>query len=192
MLKSYNTQKIICGCDEAGRGCLAGPVFAAAVILPKKFKHSLLNDSKKLNKKSRNILREIIEKEALYWSVSKVSERQIEKHNILNSSIQAMHLSIKKIQTDIDLIIVDGNKFKKYKKIPHKCIIKGDQKYNSIAAASILAKTHRDDFMMSLHLKLPEYKWHENKGYPTKKHKEAIKQFGISSFHRKTFNYKIN
>jgi len=190
MLKSYSTQKVICGCDEAGRGCLAGPVFAAAVILPKDFKHYLLDDSKKINKKSRETLRKIIEKEALYWSVSKVSERQIEKYNILNSSIQAMHLSIKKIQTDIDLIIVDGNKFKKYKKIPHKCIIKGDQKYNSIAAASILAKTHRDDFMMSLHLRLPEYKWHENKGYPTKKHKEAIKQFGISSFHRKTFNYK--
>ena len=190
MLKSYNTQKIICGCDEAGRGCLAGPVFAAAVILPKNFKNNLLNDSKKLNKNSRNILRKVIEKEALYWSVSKVSEKQIDKVNILNASIRAMHLSIKNIQTDIDLIIVDGNRFKQYKQTPHKCIIKGDQKYNSIAAASILAKTHRDEFMLKLHLKYPQYNWKQNKGYPTKKHKEAIAKYGINKFYRKTFNFK--
>jgi len=192
MLKSYNTQKIICGCDEAGRGCLAGPVFAAAVILPKNFKNNLLNDSKKLNKNSRNILRKVIEKEALYWSVSKVSEKKIDKINILNASITAMHLSIKKIQTNIGLIIVDGNKFKNYHKTPHKCIIKGDQKYNSIAAASILAKTHRDEFMIKLHLKYPQYNWKQNKGYPTRKHKEAIEKYGISKFHRKTFNFQIN
>tara|TARA_B100001029_G_C14942501_1_gene384015 strand:+ start:264 stop:851 length:588 start_codon:yes stop_codon:yes gene_type:complete len=192
MLKTYNTHKIICGCDEAGRGCLAGPVFAAAVILPKKFKNKLLNDSKKLNAKSRDILRTIIENEALYWCVSKVSEKQIDKLNILNASIKAMHLSIKKIRANIDLIIVDGNRFKKYKQINHKCIIKGDQKYNSIAAASILAKTHRDEFMFQLHLKYPQYNWKQNKGYPTKKHKEAIARYGISKFHRKSFNFQIN
>ena len=192
MLKPYNTQKIICGCDEAGRGCLTGPVFAAAVILPKKFKNNLLDDSKKLNNKSRDVLRKIIEKEALYWSVSKVSENQIDKINILNASIKAMHRSIQKIKTNIDLIIVDGNRFKKYKKIPHQCIIKGDQKYNSIAAASILAKTYRDEFMIKLHLKCPQYNWAQNKGYPTKKHKEAIAKYGISKFHRKTFNFQIN
>jgi ribonuclease HII len=191
MLKSYNTKKIICGCDESGRGSLAGPVFASAVILPKKFKHELLNDSKKISKKSRDLLRKIIEKEAIFWSVSKSSERRIEEINILNASIEAMHKSINKLKNNIDLIIVDGNRFKKYKKIRHECIVKGDQKYKSIAAASILAKTHRDEFMMKLHLKLPQFLWNKNKGYPTKTHKEAIAKFGISKFHRKTFNCEI-
>ena len=146
-LKTYNSKIIVCGCDEAGRGCLAGPVFAAAVILPSNFNNPLLNDSKKISEKGRDNLREIIEKEAYFWSVSRVNARQIEKINILNASIKAMHLSLNKLNTKVDLIIVDGNKFKNYKNIPHKCIIKGDQKYKSIAAASILAKTHRDEFM---------------------------------------------
>ena len=191
-MKNYNSKIKVCGCDEAGRGCLAGPVFAASVILPVNFNHKLLNDSKKISKKSRNILRQVIENEAIFWSVSKVGVKQIEKINILNASIKAMHLSLNKLNIEIDLIIVDGNKFKKYKKIRHKCIIKGDQKYKSIAAASILAKTHRDEFMEKIHLEYPKFNWQQNKGYPTRKHKEAIKQFGLNKHHRKTFNYKIN
>tara|TARA_B100000674_G_scaffold264735_1_gene218535 strand:+ start:711 stop:1316 length:606 start_codon:yes stop_codon:yes gene_type:complete len=191
-LKTYNSKIIVCGCDEAGRGCLAGPVFAAAVILPSNFNNPLLNDSKKISEKGRDNLRELIEKEAYFWSVSRVNARQIEKINILNASIKAMHLSLNKLNTKVDLIIVDGNKFKNYKNIPHKCIIKGDQKYKSIAAASILAKTHRDEFMKKIHFKFPNYHWNKNKGYPTKKHKESINKYGLNKYHRTTFNYKIN
>ena len=191
-MKTYNSKIIVCGCDEAGRGCLAGPVFAAAVILPSNFNNPLLNDSKKISEKGRDNLREVIEKEACFWSVSRVNARQIEKINILNASIKAMHLSLNKLNTKVDLIIVDGNKFKNYKNIPHKCIIKGDQKYKSIAAASILAKTHRDEFMKKIHFKFPNYYWNKNKGYPTKKHKESINKYGLNKYHRTTFNYKIN
>ena len=186
-LNSYNKKLIVCGCDEAGRGALAGPVFAAAVILPKKFYHPLLNDSKKISEKTRNLLRVFIEKNAVSWAVAKVSPKRIDKINILNASIEAMHKAIKKINYKMDLLIIDGNRFKDYKKIKHKCIIKGDSKYNSIASASILAKTHRDDYMRKLHENESSFNWAKNKGYPTKEHKLKIKKFGLSKYHRITF-----
>lgn len=186
-LNSYNKKLIVCGCDEAGRGALAGPVFAAAVILPKKFYHPLLNDSKKISEKTRNLLRVFIEKNAISWAVAKVSPKRIDKINILNASIEAMHKAIKKINYKMDLLIIDGNRFKDYKKIKHKCIIKGDSKYNSIASASILAKTHRDDYMRKLHENESSFNWSKNKGYPTKEHKLKIKKFGLSKYHRITF-----
>lgn len=176
------------GCDEAGRGCLAGPVFAAAVILPEDFSNELLNDSKKLSEKNRYNLRTLIEKEASYWAVGIVDNNEIDEINILNASFLAMHRAIDKLGIVPEHIIVDGNRFKKYKEISHDCIVKGDGKFLSIAAASILAKTYRDDFMKEIHNKHPEYDWISNKGYPTKKHREAIKNIGISSYHRKTFN----
>jgi ribonuclease HII len=176
------------GCDEAGRGCLAGPVFAAAVILPEDFSNELMNDSKKLSEKKRYELRSIIEKEALYWAVGIVDNNEIDEINILNASFLAMHRAIDDLGVIPEHIIVDGNRFKKYKTISHECIVKGDGKYMSIAAASILAKTYRDDFMNEIHKKHPEYDWVSNKGYPTKKHREAIKNVGITSFHRKSFN----
>ena len=189
MLKQYFTEeKIEAGCDEAGRGCLAGPVFAAAVILPKDFKNELLNDSKKLSKKNREILREIIIKNAISWAVAKVDNKKIDEINILNASFLAMHKAIKKLKTKPGLLLIDGNRFKEYKNIPHNCIIKGDGKYMSIAAASILAKTFRDDFMIRLHKKYPVYDWDNNKGYPTKKHREAITKYGITKYHRLSFN----
>lgn len=189
MLKQYFTEeKIEAGCDEAGRGCLAGPVFAAAVILPKNFKNELLNDSKKLSKKNREILREIIIKNAISWAVAKVDNKKIDEINILNASFLAMHKAIKKLKTKPGLLLIDGNRFKEYKNIPHNCIIKGDGKYMSIAAASILAKTFRDDFMIRLHKKYPVYDWDNNKGYPTKKHREAITKYGITKYHRLSFN----
>lgn len=186
-MKIYNKNLIICGCDEAGRGSLAGPVFASAVVLPKKFFHPLLNDSKLINEKTRYKLRAIIEKNAISWSIAKVSPKRIDKINILNASIEAMHKAIKKINTEIDLLIVDGNRFKPFKNINHKCIIKGDAKFISIASASILAKTYRDDYMQRLSKKTNVYNWKMNKGYPTKEHKEKIKQFGLSPYHRMTF-----
>lgn len=176
------------GCDEAGRGCLAGPVYAAAVILPEDFSNELLNDSKKLTEKNRYKLREIIEKEALYWAVGVVDNDEIDKINILNASFLAMHRAIGKLGVVPEHIIVDGNRFTKYKDISHDCIIKGDGKFMSIAAASILAKTYRDDFMNNIHIEFPGYDWKSNKGYPTKKHREAIKNIGITTYHRKTFN----
>lgn len=189
MLKQYFTEeKIEAGCDEAGRGCLAGPVFAAAVILPKDFKNELLDDSKKLSKKNREILREIIVENAVAWSVAKVNNKKIDEINILNASFLAMHKAIKKLKTKPGLLLIDGNRFKEYKNIPHNCIIKGDGKYMSIAAASILAKTFRDDFMIRLHKKYPVYDWDNNKGYPTKKHREAITKYGITKYHRLSFN----
>tara|TARA_B100000767_G_scaffold187282_1_gene174683 strand:+ start:2559 stop:3143 length:585 start_codon:yes stop_codon:yes gene_type:complete len=175
------------GTDEAGRGCLAGPVTAAAVILPPDFDEPLLNDSKKITEKQRFYLRPIIEKSAVAFSVAHCSVNEIDEINILNASIKAMHKAIRKLKITPIHILVDGNKFHPFKKIPHQCVIKGDGKYQNIAAASILAKTHRDDLMIALDKKKPEYDWKNNKGYPTKKHREAISANGIDSNHRKTF-----
>jgi ribonuclease HII len=175
------------GCDEAGRGCLAGPVFAAAVILPKDYTNPLLNDSKKLNEKQRHFLRPQIEQDAIAWAVAEVSAAEIDKINILNASILAMHRAIEQLGTQPESLLIDGNRFKKYKSIPHHCIIKGDGKFLSIAAASILAKTYRDIYMESIHDEYPIYKWNENKGYPTKAHREAIKINGSNIHHRLSF-----
>lgn len=175
------------GCDEAGRGCLAGPVAAAAVILPDHFYTPLLNDSKQVCEKTRFKLKDIIEEQALAWAVAFVDHTRIDQINILNASIMAMHLALEKLKIKPAYIIVDGNRFKPYKKTPHSTIIKGDGKYMSIAAASILAKTHRDLLMQKLHLEFPEYGWHENKGYPSPGHKQAIARYGISPYHRKSF-----
>lgn len=185
--KNYSGKLLECGCDEAGRGCLAGPVIAAAVILPNDFVCELLNDSKQLSEKQRDFLRIIIEKEALAWSVAAVDNHEIDRINILNSSILAMHKAIDGLKIQPEYIIVDGNRFKPYKDIQYTTIVKGDGKYLSIAAASILAKTHRDELMQKLGREFPEYDWKKNKAYPTKKHKEAIKKFGLTPYHRITF-----
>jgi len=193
MLKKYYKKAVIeAGCDEAGRGCLAGPVFAAAVILPSNFKNTLLNDSKKINEKNRYLLREVILKEAIAWAVGIVDNEGIDEINILNASIKAMHLALDKLNIEPKHIIIDGNRFKKYKEIEHTCIIKGDSKYMSIAAASILAKTFRDDYMLEINEEFPVYSWHKNKAYPTKLHREAIKEYGICKYHRKTFRLLPN
>ncbi len=175
------------GTDEAGRGCLAGPVTAAAVILPPDFDEPLLNDSKKLSEKQRCFLRPIIEAKAIAFAVAHCTPKEIDKINILNASIRAMHKAIKKLSVTPTHILVDGNRFHAYKNIPHKCIIKGDGKYQNIAAASILAKTYRDEFMQKLSRKYPQYNWESNKGYPTKKHRQAIKEYGATLHHRKSF-----
>ncbi|HKL09778.1 MAG TPA: ribonuclease HII [Bacteroidales bacterium] len=175
------------GCDEAGRGCLAGPVVAAAVILPADFTHPLLNDSKILTEKKRYQLREVIENSALAFGIGILDNKKIDEINILKSSILAMHSALNELKTKFEHIIIDGNKFLHYKNIPHQCIIKGDSKYYSIAAASILAKTYRDDIMNELHELHPEYNWRKNKGYPTKQHREAIKKFGPTPYHRMSF-----
>ena len=189
MLEScYYKGKIEAGCDEAGRGCLAGSVYAAAVILPEGYQNELLNDSKQLTEKRRYELREMIERDAVAWAVGIVTPEEIDKINILNASILAMHRALDQLQVRPEAIIVDGNRFKKYKDLPHTTIVKGDGKYLSIAAASILAKTYRDDYMNQLAEEYPQYDWKSNKGYPTKKHREAIKQYGITPYHRKTFN----
>lgn len=187
MLKHYKSKLIIAGCDEAGRGCLAGPVVAAAVILPKSFKNKMLNDSKVLSEKKRDLLRPIIEKEAIAWAVGIVSPKEIDKINILNASFLAMHRAIDSLSTKAELLLIDGNRFNPYSEIPHECIIKGDGKYLSIAAASVLAKTYRDDIMKELDLSFPAYNWKQNKGYPTKQHRKAIAEFGANKHHRKTF-----
>ena len=188
MLKlKFSDHKIECGTDEAGRGCLAGPVTAAAVILKKKFLNNDINDSKKLSKKNRYKLKEIIESEALEFSFAHIFPKKIDEINILNASILAMQKSIGKLATKIDFIIVDGNKFKSYKNIPHQTIIKGDEKFLSIAAASIIAKTERDNYMNKIHNEYPQYGWDKNKGYPTKFHKKAILKYGITKYHRKSF-----
>tara|TARA_B110000879_G_scaffold129935_1_gene170712 strand:- start:193 stop:789 length:597 start_codon:yes stop_codon:yes gene_type:complete len=187
MLKHYKSKLIIAGCDEAGRGCLAGPVVAAAVILPKSFKNKMLNDSKVLSEKKRDLLRPIIEKEAIAWAVGIVSPKEIDKINILNASFLAMHRAIDSLSTKAELLLIDGNRFNPYSEIPHECIIKGDGKYLSIAAASVLAKTYRDDIMKELDLSFPAYNWKQNKGYPTKQHRKAIAKFGANKHHRKTF-----
>lgn len=175
------------GCDEAGRGCLAGPVVAAAVILPVNFSHTLLNDSKQINEKNRNILRTVIEQEALSYAVAFVNNEKIDEINILKASIHAMHLALNKLHKQPEHIIIDGNKFYPYKNTPFKTIIKGDGKYASIAAASILAKTYRDEYMAQQALKYPQYIWTKNKGYPTKAHREAIAKYGACPLHRKSF-----
>jgi len=189
MLKGhYYEGKIEAGCDEAGRGCLAGSVYAAAVILPENYQNDLLNDSKQLTEKRRYELREIIERDAVAWAVGIVTPEEIDKINILNASILAMHRALDQLKVRPEAIIVDGNRFKKYKDLPHTTIVKGDGKYLSIAAASILAKTYRDDYMNQLAKEYPQYDWLSNKGYPTKKHREAIKQYGITPYHRKSYN----
>ena len=189
MLEScYYKGKIEAGCDEAGRGCLAGSVYAAAVILPEGYQNELLNDSKQLSEKKRYQLREIIERDAVAWAVGIVTPDEIDQINILNASILAMHRALDQLKVRPEAIIVDGNRFKPYKKLPHTTIVKGDGKYLAIAAASILAKTYRDDYMNQLAEEYPQYDWLSNKGYPTKKHREAIKQFGITPYHRKSYN----
>ena len=175
------------GCDEAGRGCLAGPVFAAAVILPQGYENELINDSKKLNGKTRSRLRMIIEQEAMSWAVAYVEPVQIDEINILNASILAMQMALDGLNTKPDFIVIDGNRFKPYKEIPHQCIVKGDVKFRNIAAASILAKTYRDDYMENLHLEFPHYNWKQNKGYPTLEHRDGIRKFGTTIHHRKSF-----
>ena len=184
---SFDINKIEAGLDEAGRGCYAGPVFAAAVILPKDFYHPLLNDSKKLTEKNRDLLRPIIEREAIAFGVAKVDHKEIDEINILQASYKAMHLSIDQLKKKPELLLIDGNRFKAYKKIPHQCIIKGDGKFSNIAAASILAKTYRDEYMQNIHLEYPHYCWNKNKGYGTADHRRAIEEFGLCKYHRKTF-----
>lgn len=188
LLNNYSTFPYECGCDEAGRGCLAGPVVAAAVILPVDFVCPLLNDSKQLTEKQRDTLRPIIEREAIAWAVASVNNNEIDNINILNASILAMHRAIDMLRVEPEYIIVDGNRFKPYGNIPHQTIVKGDSKYLSIAAASVLAKTHRDEMMVCLDKEFPEYGWKINKAYPTKKHREAIKLHGTTPYHRITFN----
>ena len=189
MLKSHFYEgKVEAGCDEAGRGCLAGSVYAAAVILPEDYQNELLNDSKQLTEKRRYELREIIQRDAIAWAVGIVTPEEIDKINILNASILAMHRALDQLKVRPEAIIVDGNRFKPYNKIPHTTIVKGDGKYLSIAAASILAKTYRDDYMNRLAEEYPQYDWRSNKGYPTKKHREAIRQLGITPYHRKSYN----
>ena len=203
MLEAYYKEGLIeAGCDEAGRGCLAGPVFAAAVILPSDFRNEMLNDSKQLTEKKRYQLREVIEREALAWAVGIVDNKEIDKINILNASILAMHRALDQLTVRPEYIIVDGNRWKPYqeptandnvndnepKVVPATTIVKGDGKYLSIAAASILAKTYRDDFMLRIHEEFPQYHWDKNKGYPAKVHREAIRQYGTTPYHRMSFN----
>ena len=188
MLEVFHTKnKIEAGCDEAGRGCLAGPVVAAAVILPSNFRNEILNDSKKLTKKKRHELRPIIEKEALAWAVGVVDNKEIDEINILNASFLAMHRALDQLEKDPDSILVDGNRFTAYNNIKHHCIVKGDGIYMSIAAASILAKTYRDDMMTKLAKEFPFYGWERNMGYPTKIHREGITEYGTTPFHRMSF-----
>ncbi len=187
LLHNLKRGVIEAGCDEAGRGCLAGPVFAAAVILPVDFYSELLNDSKKLTERQRYELRPIIEEAAIAWAVGSCDHLEIDKVNILNASIFSMHRALDQLSVRPEHIIVDGNRFKPYKNIPYTTVVKGDGKYLSIAAASVLAKTYRDDFMLALHEEYPEYGWNQNKGYPTAFHRKALSEFGITSFHRKTF-----
>lgn len=189
MLASHYYEGLVeAGCDEAGRGCLAGSVFAGAVILPSDYHNDELNDSKKLTEKRRNQLREVIQRDALAWAVGIVTPEEIDRINILNASILAMHRALDQLSLRPQAIIVDGNRFKPYHDFPYTTIVKGDGKYLSIAAASILAKTYRDDYMMQLAEEYPQYDWKSNKGYPTKKHRDAIRQYGITPYHRRTFN----
>ncbi len=188
ILKNYYKKNALeAGCDEAGRGCLAGPVYAAAVILPQGFYHPLLMDSKLTTEKQREELRPIIESQAISWAVARLTPREIDKYNILNASFKAMHRAVKKLNSTPELLLIDGNRFNPYKGIDHVCIVKGDSKFASIAAASILAKTHRDEFMQKQHKKYPHYGWLNNKGYPTRAHRSAIREHGSCSLHRTTF-----
>ncbi len=189
MLKSHYYEDLIeAGCDEAGRGCLAGSVYAAAVILPSDYQNELLNDSKKLTAKKRYALREEIERDAIAWAVGIVTPEEIDKINILNASFLAMHRALDQLKVRPEAVIVDGNRFKPYQDLPSTTIVKGDGKYLSIAAASILAKTYRDDYMLSLAEEYPQYDWQSNMGYPTKKHRQAIREHGITPYHRKSYN----
>jgi ribonuclease HII len=188
MLKSYHTEGTIeAGCDEAGRGCIAGPVFAAAVILPADFRNPGVNDSKKLTAKTRDLLRKVIETEAIAYGVGLVDEKEIDQINILNASFLAMHRAVEKLMPVPQHLIIDGNRFRPYESIPYHCLVKGDAIYASIAAASILAKTYRDEFMETLHNQHPEYMWKNNRGYPTRVHREAVYKFGPSPYHRRSF-----
>ena len=188
LLPFFHNKFIEAGVDEAGRGCFAGPVFAAAVILPKDFTHPLLNDSKQLTKVERDLLRPIIEKESIAYAVSSVNNDEIDRINILQASFKAMHLSLNKLKNKPEILLIDGNRFKSFKKYPHHCIIKGDGIYASIAAASVLAKTYRDAYMQNLHKKYRMYSWHTNKGYGTPEHRAAIEIHGLCRYHRKSFN----
>lgn len=188
----YQTELVEAGCDEAGRGCLAGPVFAAAVILPEGFFHEKLNDSKQVTEEDRYELRGFIEKNAICYQVAMVDHEEIDRINILNASFKAMHLAIAKLEKKAQFLIIDGNRFTKYKRVPHQCIIQGDGEYASIAAASILAKTYRDDFMKNLHNEFPQYKWITNKGYGTPEHRRAIGEFGLTPYHRRSFQCTTN
>jgi ribonuclease HII len=183
----YQETGIEAGCDEAGRGCYAGPVFAAAVILPRDFQHPFLNDSKQVKPAQRYTLREIIQEKAIAWAVASVSPAEIDQINILQASYKALHLAIAQLKIQPNLLLIDGNRFKPYPTIPHQCIIKGDGKFASIAAASILAKTYRDDYMLQMHEQYPQYDWASNKGYGTAAHRRAIAQFGLCDEHRKSF-----
>jgi ribonuclease HII len=188
MLQSYFSPNLLeAGCDEAGRGCLAGPVVAAAVILPKDFEEEALNDSKQLSESQRERLRPIIEERALAWAVAFVGPEEIDRINILKASFLAMHRAVAQLQLKPELLLIDGNRFTKYPGIPHECMVKGDGRFLSIAAASVLAKTHRDAYMTALAGQHPEYRWEENKGYPTAAHREAILRYGVTRYHRKTF-----
>lgn len=189
MLAPYYHKGVLeAGCDEAGRGCLAGPVFAAAVMLPQDFYHPLLNDSKRLSEANRMLLRPIIEKEAISFAVAAIDNHEIDRINILKASIKGMHEAVAQLKTKPELLLIDGNRFTPYFGIPHHCVVKGDSKFASIAAASILAKTYRDDFMVAAHGQYPQYNWCQNKGYPTLQHKLAIAQYGQCKLHRQTFN----
>jgi len=189
MLLPFFQEKLIeAGCDEAGRGCYAGPVFAAAVILPKDFQHPLLNDSKQVNVRQREVLRSIIEQEALSYAVVAVDHEEIDQINILKASFKAMHLAIDQLSIKPGLLLIDGNSFIPYQKTPHHCIVKGDGKYSSIAAASILAKIYRDEYMLKIHEQYPQYGWNNNKGYGTAEHRSAIEIHGLCEYHRKSFN----
>ncbi|GAB5476442.1 MAG: ribonuclease HII [Maribacter sp.] len=187
MLRAFYSTIHEAGTDEAGRGCLAGPVTAAAIILPAGFQNEVLNDSKLLSERNREQLKPILEREAITFGVAHIPHTEIDKINILNASILAMHQAIKKLKIKPEFIIVDGNRFKTFEGIPHECIVKGDSKYLSIAAASVLAKTYRDQYMAELHKTYPMYNWKQNKGYPTKEHREAIRKYGITEYHRKSF-----
>jgi ribonuclease HII len=188
LLQAYYHEELLeAGCDEAGRGCLAGPVFAAAVILPKDFFHPLLNDSKQVTEEQRYELRPFIERHALAYAVADLCNKQIDRLNILKASFKSMHLAIKQLAIQPQLLLIDGNRFTPFKKIPHKCIVQGDGIYASIAAASILAKTYRDDYMKALHNKYPRYNWTQNKGYATKEHQAALDKYGPCKYHRKSF-----
>jgi ribonuclease HII len=187
LAKNFSGKELEAGCDEAGRGCLAGPVFAASVILPKRFNHPLLNDSKQLTEKERLLLRDVIIEKAVAYAVASVDHQEIDKINILNASILAMHRSLDNLTVQPEYLIIDGNRFKPYKEIPHSTIVKGDARFRSIAAASILAKTFRDDYMLAIHEEYPHYQWKKNKGYPTTDHRKAIMEYGLSPYHRLSF-----
>ena len=186
---TYQNTLIEAGCDEAGRGCLAGSVFAAAVILPPDFSHPMLNDSKQMTERARNILREVIEREALAWAVAEVTAERIDEINILKASIEGMNIAASQLKLKPEFLAIDGNRFTSHYGLPYQCIVKGDGKYANIAAASVLAKTHRDEYMLRLHEEYPHYGWDRNKGYPTKEHRLAIREYGLTPYHRLSFNH---